>query len=133
MEERKQNCSQRDQYDDGPLGQCRDPEGKVLIEEAPPETFVLIGISRDAEINLGRSRELASLLEKPLFAMNLPCGIYQQVSKRGMETIAGCKHLFGANELDFSLRTRGTSLHDRKSDRTRARIASTNRKLRGNR
>ena len=104
MEERKQNCSQREQYDDGPLGQCRDPEGKVLIEEAPPETFVLIGISRDAKIDLGRSRKLASLLEKPLFAVNFARGIHQQVDQRGVETIAGCKHFFGADERDFFLR-----------------------------
>jgi hypothetical protein len=104
MEEWKQNCSQREQYDDGSLGQCRDPEGQVLIEEAPSETFVLIGISRDAEIDLGRSRKLTSLLEKPLFAVNFACGIYQQVDQRGVETMPCCEHLFGTNEIDFSLR-----------------------------
>src|SRR6516164_2880915 len=104
VEEREQNCSQREQYDDGPLGQCRNPEGQMLIEEAPPKTLVLVGISRDAEIDLSRSRELTSLLEKTLFAVNLACGIHQQVDERGVETIAGCQHLFGANQVDFLLR-----------------------------
>jgi hypothetical protein len=104
MEERKQNGSQRDQNNDRSLGQCRDPEGKVLIEETPPETLVLIGISRDTKIDLSRSRKLSSLLEKPLFAMNFACGVYQQVDQRGMETITGCKHLFGTNQIDLSLR-----------------------------
>jgi len=79
MEERKQNCGKREQYDDGSLNQCREPEGQILIEDAPSKTLVLIRISRDAEIDLGRSRKLASLLEKSLFAMNFGCGIYQQV------------------------------------------------------
>jgi hypothetical protein len=104
MEERKQNGSQREQYNDRSLGQCRDPERKVLIEEAPPEALMLIGISRDAQIDLGRSRKLSGLLEKPLFAMNFTCGVYQQVDQRGVETITGCKHRFGANEIDLSLR-----------------------------
>jgi hypothetical protein len=75
VEEREQNCSQREQYDDDPLGERRDPEGQILIQEASPKTFVLIGISRDAEIDLGRSRKLTSRLEKPLFAVNFSCGI----------------------------------------------------------
>jgi len=40
------------EYNDRSLGQCRDPERKVLIEEAPPEALMLIGISRDAQIDL---------------------------------------------------------------------------------
>src|SRR6478609_4913057 len=104
MEERKQNGNQREQNNDRALGQCRDPEGKVLIEEAPPEALVLIGISRYAQIDLSRPRKLSSLLEKALFAVNFTCGVYQEVDQRGVETVTGCKHRFGANKIDFSLR-----------------------------
>jgi len=104
MEERKQNCGKREQYDDGSLNQCREPEGQILIEDAPSETLVLIRISRDAEIDLGRSRKLTGLLEKSLSSVNFGRSIYQQVDQRGVETTASCKHLFGTNEFDFSRR-----------------------------
>jgi hypothetical protein len=77
MEEREQNCGQREQYDDCTLGQCRNPKWQVLIKQAPPEASVLIGICRDPEIDLGRCREFTSFLEKTLFAVNLACGVYQ--------------------------------------------------------
>ena len=71
------------------------PRREGIDRGSSPEALVLIGISRNAQIDLCRSRKLSSLLETPLFAMNFACGVYQQVDQRGMETITGGKHRFG--------------------------------------
>lgn len=52
------------------------------------ETLVLVGISRHAKVDPGRSRELAWLLEETLSVVNLMCGIYQQLDQRGVQAIA---------------------------------------------
>ena len=63
-----------------------------------------IGVARHPDIDLSRSRELASFLEQTWAAVNLARGIGQQVDQRRVQAVASHEHCLGADERDILFR-----------------------------